>query len=305
MKAKVIVSFATYPARIDAACVVAENMLSRQTLKPDVVVMNVYEGHFPNRKLPTKYNKLIKLGLKVHWYKRDLKSYNKFLYVFKKYRHDIVILTDDDIDYPENLVENLVEGHKKWPEAVIASAVCLMLFNKDGTPKPRSYWPWEEKVFSKNQPFKWLYYGSGSGTLFIPDKIISDKFDIFDEDKILKELPSDDEAWLNVARILNDVDVVLYNPLYAVNDLVIDGTAQYGLHRTVNNTTRALKEHTDFMKNHGIVNTDMDPYTRYLLHELSKRDDIPDEFLGVKRSFKLFLGNIKRRIIGGKNRHQS
>lgn len=273
MSKKVIATFATYPARIEAAYLVLKNILTQQTRKPDLVILNVYEGHFPGRKLPDKFNEFIKRkDFEIHWYESDMRSYRKFLYTFKKYPNDIVITLDDDIHYPKRLIEHLLEGHEKWPDAIIASAVFMMTFNDNGVPLPRWNWLWEETKFSKNFPSKWLYFGSGSGTLFIPKQIMTKKFPLLDEEKIKREAPTNDEAWLNVARIINNVKVVLYSPLYTVDDKVIENTAHLGLHRTLNNTPEEFELHNTLLERYGIKNNEMEPYTKYLINDNNKKD---------------------------------
>lgn len=315
---KLVVTLASYPPRIDAAFIVVENMLTKQTLKPTVVILNLFEGHFPNRRIPSKFDKLIKLGLSIYWHKTDMKSYNKFLHTYKKFSNDLVVTIDDDLHYPEDLLIHLVEGHNKWPKAVIASATFLMTFNIDGTPKSRREWIWQEKEMSKNIPNKWLYFGSGAGTLLVPKWIMTDKFDLLNATRIREEAPTNDEAWLNVARILNDIEVVLYDPLYTVEESVIDGTERVGLHCTLNNTPEEYHLHDKLIKKYNITNRNLGPHEKWLMNRTEQNENhiirLESEkealgvelttaraqlssFLGIKRSAKLLAGNIKRRII--------
>jgi hypothetical protein len=320
MHQKIIVSYASYPARIDAAWIVMENVLTKQTVKPDLLVLNLYEGHFPDRKLPDKYDMFIKRAdVEIHWCEKDMKSYNKFLYVTKEYPNEIVILLDDDIYYPVNLIEHLLEGHKKWPEAFIASFGQLMTFEEDGTLASRRFWSaYDNETACKNQPTKWFNLGTGAGTLYIPNWITSEKFDFFDEDLISEEVPTNDESWFNIARIINERDVVLYDPLYVINKCLIEDVQQYGLFITVNNTAEEIAKHDAFVKRYSIRNSELDYYTKWLIRERDRALKLAEdhrsqydiiileneklskelsEFFSVKRCCKRLAGNILRLMI--------
>lgn len=203
---KIIVSMTSFPARIETTGAVIEQMLY-QTVKPDEVILWLSKEQFPEREkqLPKRLLELRdKFGVKIGWCDGDLRAYKKFLPALKEYPEDLLIIIDDDLLYPIDLVEKLVDAHEKFPNAVIASRVHKISTDENG--EVLSYKEWKKQIGDDTFEIKedWFFTG-GAGTLF-PPHIFGEE--ILNE-KIIQELcPFADDIWLNIHAAINKVSIV-------------------------------------------------------------------------------------------------
>ncbi len=104
----VIISLTSYPARIDTLHLTVMTLLN-QTVKPRSVMLWLANEQFPKREdeLPEKLLALKKYGLEIRFCE-DLRPHKKYYYTMKENPECYVITVDDDVFYPENLVEELM-----------------------------------------------------------------------------------------------------------------------------------------------------------------------------------------------------
>lgn len=111
---KLIVSFTSFPARINKVWLVVETIL-RQTQKPDKIILWLSKEQFSDiDKLPKKLLNLRERGLQIEIKEEDLRSHKKYYYAVKEYPNDYIITIDDDVFYSSNTIFNLVELEKKY-----------------------------------------------------------------------------------------------------------------------------------------------------------------------------------------------
>lgn len=115
MSEKIIVSLTSYGERLNNLPVVL-NTIFAQTLLPDIVVLNLaYEEVLPEK---------IEAYLNSHDVEinrvTDTKVYKKLIPTLKKYPNDCVICIDDDWLYPNKMIEDFMEVHKKFPDNPIS-----------------------------------------------------------------------------------------------------------------------------------------------------------------------------------------
>ena len=193
-KKRIIVSFTSFPGRIDSVWMVVECML-RQSLLPDQIILWLSEEQFPDKKIPKKLSNLIGSIFQVRFVPNDYRSHKKYIYSFEEFGNDVVITIDDDIFYPTTLVESLIENYEKNPDSIICC------YGKEFYEKENvlvKYNKWND-FFSLNS--KNVFFGSGGGTLFIPSELFKDVLNI---DLALKLCPYADDVWLNsMARMGN------------------------------------------------------------------------------------------------------
>ena len=105
----IIVSLTSFPARIRRIHLVIESLL-RQTLSPEAIVLYLSRDQFGDLSvLPRKLLKLYRKGLvDVRLEDGDIRSHKKYYYAFRDYADRTIITVDDDMIYPEDLVEVLV-----------------------------------------------------------------------------------------------------------------------------------------------------------------------------------------------------
>ena len=141
MKNPLIVSMASYPPRINTLAKCLQNILA-QTVKPDRVLLWLYEGEFPNRydDLPKDLLDLEGDVLSICWAPINLKPHNKYFWTFKEHPEAAVITVDDDLAFAPNMIEELLNLHYEFPAAVIANRTHLILSRADGALAPYGEW---------------------------------------------------------------------------------------------------------------------------------------------------------------------
>ena len=223
---RIIVSLTSFPARIENVPEVLERMLV-QTVKPDEIILWLSKEQFPDKEteLPARLMKLKNYGVKIEWCDCDIKAYKKFLPALKKYPDDLLIILDDDLIYPADLIEKLYQAHKSFPDAVIASRVHEISIGENGKIAPYGTWKKQCEYDINRIRNDWFFTG-GAGTLF-PPHIFGEE--MFDEDTIQELCPWADDIWLNIQAAIKHVPIV---NIAANNKLTrIDGTQEICLQK--------------------------------------------------------------------------
>lgn len=187
---RIIVSFTSFPARINKVWIVVK-CLKRQTVKPDRIILWLSKEQFKGIPLPESLVSLIDDQFDIRFVENDLRSHKKYCYAFKEFNDDIVILVDDDIFYPSTMIEELLDGLGKHPNAIICQYGSEMKYDEDGKLLKFVDW-WEEKMEPSDS--KDFFLGTGGGSLFQPNRLIST---ILDTELAVKLTPLADDIWVN------------------------------------------------------------------------------------------------------------
>ena len=204
-KNKIICSITSFPGRIDKIWVSLETIL-RQSYKPDKIILWLAESQFPDRHLPDSLLKLEERGLSIRYVDDDLRSHKKYFYALQEYKDDLVILLDDDLYYPEGLIQNLIDMSIANPHAICATRVHKMTYKKD---ELLPYKRWIHN-YNKNGFFSDsnLFFTSGAGTLIPPGAFNNDVFN----DTIFKNICFlADDVWLNFQARKNGTKIISNN----------------------------------------------------------------------------------------------
>lgn len=193
---EVILSFTTYGKRIHDIHLVLES-LAYQTIKPNKVILWLDENEFSFDDIPLIVKNYINRGLEIKFCK-NYKSYKKIIPTLINHPQSHIITIDDDIIYPHDMVEQLVNEHKVSPHIIIGQRAHKIKINKSSiTP----YKKWEKET-TEIVPSNLIFITSGAGTFF-PAKIFNNE--ILDENKFLTLASSADDVWLNAMAIYNNV----------------------------------------------------------------------------------------------------
>lgn len=201
---KVIVSLTSFPARINTVYLTIETIL-RQTSSPEKIILWLAESQFESiDKLPKKLLAQQKYGLEIKFCE-DLRSHKKYYYSMKNYPEYIVITVDDDTFYPENLVENLIATHNRYPNTICCNLGHLITI-EEGT--VASYLNWSSGADGCDYPSDYLVPIGCEGVLYPPGCLHENVFD----KKLIEELcPLADDLWLKAMATLNGVAAVKCN----------------------------------------------------------------------------------------------
>lgn len=194
---KLIVSLTTFPARVQRVWIVIESLL-RQSHKPDRMILWLsQEQFFSIDNVPQKLVKLQERGLEIRFCEGDIKSHKKYYYTLQEFPDDIMITFDDDIFYPTTTIEEIIESHRIFPEAIIARyGLKIKVLENEIAP----YKSWSEYYQQKSPDFK-ILFGSGGGTLFPPHSLPSETLN---KDIFMELCFYADDIWLNTMCRLNN-----------------------------------------------------------------------------------------------------
>jgi len=211
----IIISLTSYPARFATTWLAIESLL-RQSVRPDYIVLNLFEGEFERQVLPILIKMQMKRGVVINWNKENWKVYLKVLPTMYKFPQAIVVAADDDLIYPSDFLGNLIDGHKKHPDCVIAGDVRVMNYYKDSAQNksyitPVNTWNFtgqkkESEEFQ--EPRSDIIPEGVFGILYPPYSV---KAEAFKKEKFLSLCPTDDDLWMYAMIVLNGKKVFKIN----------------------------------------------------------------------------------------------
>ena len=182
---KVIVSLTSYGRRVSRVYYTIISLL-RQTFKPDEIILWLDYENWNDSNIPGSLKDLKTYGLNIK-YCKDLKSYKKLIPTLVEYPDSLIITCDDDIYYPKNMVERLVNAYKKDPTKIYAHRAHKMTFSNGKLDK---YDLWPEEV--SDMEGKDIFPTSGGGTIYSRDLLYSD---VCNEELFNKLSPKADDVW--------------------------------------------------------------------------------------------------------------
>lgn len=201
-KSDIIVSFTSFPARINNVWQVVECML-RQSYQPNKIILWLSEDQFPcEEDIPQNLLERQNDIFEIHRVPDDFKSHKKYYYTSLQYPDDLIFLIDDDIYYDTHLIERVMKAHLKYPNAIIANYASCVGYKEDGCLAPYASW----QSFAYKHKISDVFFGSGGGTLFKPSMMYCDLTKI---DMALKLTPTADDIWLNAMARLAKIPVVV------------------------------------------------------------------------------------------------
>lgn len=196
----VIVSFTSFPARIGSVWQVIECML-RQTYRPKKIFLWLSRLQFASlEELPKSLLERRSDFFEIRFVDGDIRSHKKYYYVSREYPDSLVLLLDDDLYYPTDMIEKLVNERVSHPNSFICRYAFKMLYNKDGNMLPYNYW----KEYNGASEGNTVFFGTGGGVLFKPSMLYKD---LIDSNLFLKLTPLADDVWLNAMVRLSGLNI--------------------------------------------------------------------------------------------------
>ena len=219
---KIIVSLTSYPKRIGTVWLTVETLL-RQNMKPDMIILWLAREQFPKgiNDLPVDLIRLQNRGLTIKFCD-DLRSHKKYYYALQEYPEDLVILVDDDMFYPRDLVQKLFQLHSKYPDNICCMSAQVITDFQNSCPSQWRNPMLNEKYFDSNE----IQVFTGSGSIF-PPKVL--KEDTFNKALIKNLCPYADDLWLTYMALTNHTRMTAYHPWRAF-PITIYGTAADSLY---------------------------------------------------------------------------
>lgn len=220
----------SYPARIRKTPAAIATLL-QQTAKPDRIILWLADEDFPDRRLPSIYNKIKNCGVEIK-FRPDLKVHLKWYYALKEYPEALVITVDDDIMYENDIVEQLYHSYIMYPNAVSALGVARIRFDNDGNILRYEDWIGGYKD-REGKPSHQLFAKGVAGVLYPPHSLPNEAFNI---SKMKKLSPTADDVWLKFMEVMNGIPVVAAGKSNHIQGVVIRGTQRNSALGIINNT---------------------------------------------------------------------
>lgn len=222
---KMIVSFTTYPKRIGTINKIVENVWG-QTRKPEKLLLYLAEEQFPEKEkeLPEELMQQVNEGLvEIKWCD-DLRSHKKYYYAMQEYKDSLIVTIDDDLIYPDDMLQKLYDSYLQFPECISAMRVHMCIADEYSRQvMPYSVWMKECRNYTLT-PSSQMFATSGAGTLYPPASLHPLAFS---SDKIFSLCPYADDIWLHIMTVINGKRTVLADSGFYLK--YIEGTQEESL----------------------------------------------------------------------------
>lgn len=200
---RIIVSMTSYPKRITNVGKAIFFLLTKQTIKPDEIHLWLSTEEFPNKEkdLPKDLQNLLAADAAIiHWLSKNTYVHKRHEYFKMANDNDLVFLIDDDIRYADNLIENVVKTHQKFPN-------CIICYNR----YPKHEYKGKRIIYGKDitetepqiNQVRWC------GQSMIPTKLYP-KECLSEENQQIRDKvdPVSDECWFQPWIVYNDIPII-------------------------------------------------------------------------------------------------
>ena len=195
-----IISLTSYPPRIRTVDFVIRSLLA-QTVKPWKIVLWLARDEFPDGEasLPTELIALTRgTNFEIDWCE-NIRSYKKLIPSLRKYPDCCIVTVDDDLIYPQDMLERLVHAHRCAPMDIHALRV-RVITAKSGAIQPFLDWlpNWIGGQGPVPASFDTHLIGFG-GVLYPPNCLDSRVFDMTMANQLC---PHQDDFWFWTMAVL-------------------------------------------------------------------------------------------------------
>ena len=200
---ELVVSLTTHGKRIHSVFRTIESIF-QQTYKANKVVLYLGDKEYTSiEQLPITLQRQVDRGLTVRFVK-DVRSYTKLVPALKEFPSAAIITVDDDFFYPFDLIERLMNAHKKNPKAVCARV--LKKLELIGKNKLKSYDDLERFKSKGGMTDCAGYMPEGYGGVLYPPHCMPSV--TIDESLFLSLCPSADDVWFAAVEMCNSIPIV-------------------------------------------------------------------------------------------------
>ena len=210
---ELIISLTSFPARIESVNEVIDSLFEQSEIA-DRIILWLAESQFPNKEedLPEALLDQTHHGLEIKWCD-DIRSHKKYLYTMKENPDAIVVITDDDMIYDDQMLAYLYKSYMKYPNCISANRVHVMGFDEQKNVMSYMKWPQEVSQILLKPSMALIAVGVG-GVLYPPDCLYEGVLDI----KQLEEIcPTTDDLWLKMMSVLKGTRTVCAYPNSTLN----------------------------------------------------------------------------------------
>lgn len=196
---EIIVSLTTYGKRLHYVSATIESIM-QGSMKPNRIVLWL-GNEMKDMPLPiTLQNQQVR-GLEISFC-NDIRSYTKLIPSLREYPNANIITIDDDVLYNYDLVENLVNEHRKTPNYIIANRIHRVQLDTNGRPMKYLDWKWNDSP-SDVSPLNFL---TGVGGVLYPPKSLDPE--VLNESVFLDICKYADDIWFYAMALKADSRII-------------------------------------------------------------------------------------------------
>lgn len=225
-RSDIIVSMTSFPGRSSSVWQTVCTLLN-QTVKPRKIILWLAEDQFPGGEsdLPKKLLSLKQYGLSI-CFCDNLYPHKKYYYTMLENPDARVITVDDDVFYPEYLIEELDKTSRKFPNAVCCTWAHKMTLDSNG--KIRPYGEWDFGVGKMEIPRLDVMPVGCGGVLYPPHSLDSN---VFNKQEIKELCLRADDLWLKAMALLKGTPAIRISRVYQRTFFTQISSQRYSLHK--------------------------------------------------------------------------
>ena len=230
---EVIVSLTTHSFRINDVYLAIESIM-QGTMLPNRIILWLSQ-EYENTPLPITLQNQMKRGLDVRFCK-DIRSYTKLIPALREFPNSAIVTIDDDIIYPIDTLEHLVNAYNNSHNCICAYWVHAI--PTDLKEKYTSFLKWPDVTGQVEKSH--LYFYEGFGGVLYPPKSLDD--DVLNEDVFLDICKSADDVWFNAMSLKRGTPVQYVNPRPGLFKCIGNPNVQSIALRNVNSNGEILND---------------------------------------------------------------
>lgn len=189
---KVIVSLTSFGDRVQWSAPAIESIME-QTVKANRIVLWLDHEFEKPHMIPQDLRMLEKRGLEIR-FTEDCGPATKLIPSLKAFPDDIIITIDDDTLYNYDIIDKLLRGHFKFPNAIISDWQTSIHMRQDGS----VYYTENDKYVKPQTPdIKPVAIG-GAGVLYPPHAMHDDVLNV---EKFRELSPKADDLWFKIMQL--------------------------------------------------------------------------------------------------------
>ncbi len=219
-----IISLTTYGSRTNRVHMTLDSLFL-QTVKPEKVILWLSEDEYTG-KLDELSKEIVERVENIKWFEvrfcEDLKPHKKYFETMRAYPDATVVTVDDDVFYPSDWLEELVNLSDNNPGCICCTTAHYMTTDSLGNIKSYSDW-----IHSTDEigPSLFLCPIGVGGVLYPPHCLYED---VFDKDFIVENCLKADDLWLKIMSLLKNT-MVVRGSRYSYTFLSVQGSEKDGL----------------------------------------------------------------------------
>lgn len=230
---EIIVSLTTHSFRVNDVYLAIESIM-QGTMLPNRIILWLSD-EYSKQPLPITLQNQMERGLEVR-YCKDIRSYTKLLPALKEFPNSAIVTIDDDIIYPIDTLEHLVNAYKDSNDRICAYWIHSIPMNLSD--KYTSFLDWPTVTGQVEDSFLFFYEGF-AGVLYPPNSLDPE---VMNEDVFLDICKFADDVWFNAMSLKKGVKVHYVNPRPGLFGCVGNPNVQSIALRNVNSNGEILND---------------------------------------------------------------